>query len=308
LNSIIKIANTCIDLGYWPSHFKKSTTVVIPKPNKSLYDFPKLFRPIVLLKIVGKLIEKVIRERLQLHIALNNFIYPSQLGGLKFKSTMDADIALTHIIYSDWVKNLNTSTLAFDIAQFFPFLNHQFLVLILKKAGFDPCIAKFFSNYLIGRKINYFWNSFTLPSFDVNVGVGQRSALSPILSALYLLPFLHIIENHLKNLKIPISILSFVDNGLFISQSKLFQISNACFFSSYNVMTNLLSKFRLIVEHLKTEMFHFTRWEGFLILLLWTSLLLVATFYVPRICRNTLDLFLTENCLFINTSIFILTK
>jgi len=30
LNSIIHIANTCIELGYWPSHFKRSTTVVIP--------------------------------------------------------------------------------------------------------------------------------------------------------------------------------------------------------------------------------------------------------------------------------------
>jgi len=39
----------------------------------------------------------------------------------------------------------------------------------------------------------------------------------PILSALYLLPIFHIFENHLKNLNIPISVLSFVDNGLFIS-------------------------------------------------------------------------------------------
>ena len=48
LNIIIHIANTCIELGYWPSHFKRSTTVVIPKPNKKLYDSLKSFRPIVL--------------------------------------------------------------------------------------------------------------------------------------------------------------------------------------------------------------------------------------------------------------------
>ena len=53
--------------------------------------------------------------------------------------------------------------------------------------------------------------------FEVNVGVGQGSALSPILSALYLTPFLYILEKHLKNLKIPISILSFMDNGLIIA-------------------------------------------------------------------------------------------
>jgi len=116
LNSIISIANTCIELGYWPSHFKRSMTVVIPKPNKKSYDSLKSFRPIILLNTIGKLIKKVIGERLQFITAANNFIHPSQLGGLKFKSTTDAGIALTHIIQMGWVKNLTTSTLAFDIA------------------------------------------------------------------------------------------------------------------------------------------------------------------------------------------------
>ena len=72
--------------------------VIIPKPNKPAYDNPKSFYPIILLNTIGKLIEKVIAERLQFHIVKNNFIHPSQLGGLKFKSTTDAGIALTHII------------------------------------------------------------------------------------------------------------------------------------------------------------------------------------------------------------------
>jgi len=100
LNIIIHIANTCIELGYWPSHFKRSTTIVILKLNKKSYYSPKLFRPIALLNTVGKLIEKVIRERLQFNTASNNFIHPSQLGGLKFKSMIDVGIALTHIIRS----------------------------------------------------------------------------------------------------------------------------------------------------------------------------------------------------------------
>ena len=42
-NRLINIANICIDLGYWPSHFKTSSTVIIPKPNKASYDLLKLF-------------------------------------------------------------------------------------------------------------------------------------------------------------------------------------------------------------------------------------------------------------------------
>jgi len=72
--------------------------VIIPKPNKLSYDSPKSFRPIVLLNTLGKLIKKVIGERIQFHVITNNFIHPSQLGGLKFKSTIDAGVALIHII------------------------------------------------------------------------------------------------------------------------------------------------------------------------------------------------------------------
>ena len=100
LNVIIHIANVCIELGYWPLYFKKSTMVIISKPNKKLYNSSKLFRPIVLLNTVGKLIEKVIKERLQFNTASNNFIHSSQLSGLKFKSTINVGIALTYIIIS----------------------------------------------------------------------------------------------------------------------------------------------------------------------------------------------------------------
>ena len=129
----------------------------------------------------------------------------------------------------------------------------------MKKAGFDNWIVLFFVNYLIDRKTNYFWNNFMSPVFNVNIGVGQDSALSPILFALYLSPFIYILEKCLKNLKIPISIISFVDDGLFISQSKSLNISNSCLYCSYNILTNLLKKFGLVVEHSKTENFHFNR-------------------------------------------------
>ena len=189
----------------------------------------------------------------------NNFIYPIQLGSLKFKSTTDVRIALMHIIRSGWVKNKTTSILAFDIMQFFPSLNHRFLTLTLKKAGFDPQVISFFADYLVRRKTNYVWNNLSSPMYEVNVGVGQESALSPILSALYLSPFLYILENCLKILNIPVSLISFVNNGLIIAQNKSIDILNSHLFCSYNVLSSLLAKFGLIIEHSKTEIFHFNR-------------------------------------------------
>ena len=82
ITNIVNIANACINLSYWPMHFKRSLSIIISKPNKLLYDSPKSFRPIVLLNTIGKLIEKVINNRIQVHIIchkLHSAISPSIL-------------------------------------------------------------------------------------------------------------------------------------------------------------------------------------------------------------------------------------
>ena len=103
--------------------------------------------------MLSKLIKKVIGERMQFYTISNNFIHPYQFGGLKQWSTCNVDTFLTYIIQSGWVKNIQTSTLVFDITQFFLSLSHLLLLLILDKAGFNPKVSKFFSNYLIGKKM-----------------------------------------------------------------------------------------------------------------------------------------------------------
>jgi len=65
------------------------------------------------------------------------------------------------------MKGLYTSTLVFDITQFFPSLNYQLLSIILNKVGFDPKISQFFSSYLINRQTQYIWNYFVLLSGTV---------------------------------------------------------------------------------------------------------------------------------------------
>ena len=72
----------------------------------------------------------------------------------KIKSTVNNldSITLTYFIYIDWIRDIITSTLAFDIVQFFPSLNHCLLSYILSKASFDSKIEYFFSNYLVERK------------------------------------------------------------------------------------------------------------------------------------------------------------
>jgi len=137
MTNIVNIANACINLSYWPTHFKKSFSIIIPKLNKLSYNTPKSFQPIILLNTIGKLIEKAISNRIQVHSIVTNFLHPNQLGGIRQRSITDAGVFLIYIVHAGWIKRLHTSTLAFDIAQFFPLLNHQLLLLIMAKAGFN---------------------------------------------------------------------------------------------------------------------------------------------------------------------------
>ena len=172
---------------------------------------------------------------------------------------MNAGVALTHLVHAGWVKNILMSTLAFDIAQFFSLLNHCLLPLILEKVGFDSKISIFFQDSLVGRKTKYLWNSFSSSSSNIDVGVRQGSALSPILFALYLSPIFYIFEKGLKNPKALISIPFFVDNKLFVAQDKSLTVLNSHLFCSYHIMSSLLKQFGLVIEYGKTEVFYFSR-------------------------------------------------
>ena len=235
--------------------------VVIPKPNKNNYNSPKSFCPIVLLNTMGKLIEKVISNRLQFHLSANSFLNSHQFGGIRQQSTTDVGIYLTYLIRIGWLQQYHTSVLAFDITQFFPSLNHQFLSLCLKKAGLNTNVICFFNSYHSNRSTSYSWNTFTSPFFNVNVGVSQGSALSPILLALYLAPIIKTFKKRIKNLnkEISIDILSFVNNRLLISQEKSYSLSNSFLLCSYNIISKILIDASLVMEHNKTEIFHFTR-------------------------------------------------
>ena len=116
---------------------------------------------------------------------------------------------------------------------------------------------------MIGRKTRYFWNNFSSPFFDINIRIRQGSTLYLILSALYLSLIFYIFEKRVKILKITVSVLSFVNNGLLISQNKSLLISTTNLFCSYYIMLCLLKQFGLAIEHKKTEIFHFSRSQYF---------------------------------------------
>ncbi|CAA7270795.1 unnamed protein product [Cyclocybe aegerita] len=185
----IVLANACLRVGHWPRIFKESLSVIVPKPNKPSYSVPKAFRPIVLLITFVK----------------HDILHLNQLGGICQRSTEDAGLILTHLVRAGWVKGLQTSTLAFDIAQFFPSINHEMQGRIL-------------------ANLVYCWNTFQSDSWSADVGVRQGSALSPVISGLFIAPVMKLF--YIKAVPLNMTLLSFVDDGTILAQSKQLDDNN----------------------------------------------------------------------------------
>ncbi|KHJ30181.1 putative zinc knuckle domain protein [Erysiphe necator] len=61
---LVDLFNSCLRLGYHPRGFKESIKVVLRKPQKPSYDTSKAYRPVALLNTVGKLLEKLVANRI----------------------------------------------------------------------------------------------------------------------------------------------------------------------------------------------------------------------------------------------------
>ena len=64
----LAIANRCLSLEYFPKPWKIAHVCILKKPGKDDYTKPKSYRPIGLLSVMGKILEKMVISRLQWHI------------------------------------------------------------------------------------------------------------------------------------------------------------------------------------------------------------------------------------------------
>ncbi|KAF8628968.1 hypothetical protein AX17_005880 [Amanita inopinata Kibby_2008] len=111
LHSIAALYNDILDMGTWPSAFKESFSVIVPKPNKPHHDTAKMYRPIALLNMLSKLFTKVLAKRINQECALSGLLYKGQCGGVEEHSTVDAGLSLLAFIQDAQQKGLTPSFL-----------------------------------------------------------------------------------------------------------------------------------------------------------------------------------------------------
>ena len=242
--------------GVWPTWFKQSTCVIIPKPNKPRYNVPKAFRPISLLNTIGKLLTKVIATRLQFDCLKYDILHPGQCGGIAKHATIDAGVTLALFVAESRELGLHTTACAFDIAQFFPSLSHKGCALVLERFGFNRSLINIFNSYFSGRITRYKWDSATSADFKFDIGTPQGDCISPILSAIYLAAGLKVAVP----LPFPppnVRSLFFVDDGLLYCASKKPSQNVHRIERCLDRIQDTLATLGLFVDVEKTDLIHF---------------------------------------------------
>ncbi|KAF8675303.1 hypothetical protein AX14_005146, partial [Amanita brunnescens Koide BX004] len=258
--SLVRLFNNICREGVWPSYFKDSQSVIIPKPNKPDYSIPKAYRPIALLNTIGKLLTKVLANRLQHDAAEFGLLHRDQFGGIQKHSTIDAGLVLADFISEHRERGWHTSVCAVDVAQFFPSLSHDVMTRILERLGFSQTLTTLIKSYFTGRVTSYKWDSAVSKKYDFSLGTPQGDCLSPILSALYISVA---IRKVFPETMPPASTrcLFFVDDGALITASPSLQTNVNVLRLYLLLLLQALSDLGLQVEASKTELIHFFAFE-----------------------------------------------
>ncbi|KAH0947452.1 hypothetical protein HN011_006429 [Eciton burchellii] len=101
---LIQIINDCFRKGYFPTQHKKAELFLIYKGGDKDPQDAKSYRPICLLNIQGKIIEKAIHAYLHSYLEQQEKPHSKQYGYKKGKSTVDA---ISHIVNK--IKTRNTT-------------------------------------------------------------------------------------------------------------------------------------------------------------------------------------------------------
>ena len=179
--SLTCLFNKSLQRGTLPSEWKLSN--VIPIHKKGDKSFVENYRPISLLCVIAKVMERCIYNHLVDHI--RKMISLAQHGFLRGKSCTGQRLSVLHRISKNLDSGKQTDILYFDIAKAFDTVDHNLLLNKLSQFGLTGNILQWFKNYLTGRQQRVLLNGVISDTLPISSGVPQGSILGPLLFLIY---------------------------------------------------------------------------------------------------------------------------
>ena len=190
---LIHIFTISLKYSIFPKAWKMGTIVPLFKSGKK--DDVSNYRPVSLLPVPGKILEKIVHSHLVAFFENNNLLCERQGGFRKDHSTLGSIADFTTDIFNAInSKDLTVATF-FDLKKAFDTVDHSILIKKLSKMGIQGNTLRWLENYLLNRKQRTICNNILSQEGNVICGVPQGSILGPLLFLVYINDISNIFEN-----------------------------------------------------------------------------------------------------------------
>ena len=154
---------------------------VVPLLKKGDPLIPKNYRPVALLPILSKLLEKVIFQQIVEYLDRNKLLNPNHHGCRSGHNTGTALIQ----IHDQWVEEVEAGQMVgvmmIDLSAAFDMVDHSHLLDKLALFGMDAEVTQWLGSYLTGRSWSVLVDGCLSPPMNIEVGVPQGSILGPLM-------------------------------------------------------------------------------------------------------------------------------
>ena len=181
---VTHLVNLSIKSGKVPSEWKQAKVVPLFKSgNKDDLDN---YRPISILPILSKILEKAVFHKLHTYRSKNSLLSPYQSG---FRASHSTQLAITFLIdkiRGRMDKGLLTGAMFIDLKKAFDTVPHDGLLNKLFRYGIQDQPLSWFESYLTNRTQSVSIENHLSSAANISSGVPQGSALVPLLFILYI--------------------------------------------------------------------------------------------------------------------------
>ena len=178
----------CLMVGHHPRIWKEARVVMVPKPNKDDASNPRNWRPIALLSVLSKGLERYIGRWLAYVAVREGVVSATHFGAMPRRATLDLVLAFVSRIEAALREGKHAALLLQDVEGAFDGVSHARLLSRIRLQGWDDRLLRWVSSWLHQRRVTV-----SAPAGQAtgspSGGIPQGSPLSPILFALYIEPF-----------------------------------------------------------------------------------------------------------------------
>ena len=174
---LLHVVNSCLSMNDIPASWKHAQIHPILKsgdPNN-----PANYRPISILPVIAKVVEKVVQRQLQHYLSSNSLLSPTQHGFRPHHCTESALLQISDRALAGMDQGHISLLCLLDLSKAFDVIAHSKLLDKLELHGIDTA---WFRNYLDGHTQSVAISaSQSSPPLNISQGVFQGSSLGPLM-------------------------------------------------------------------------------------------------------------------------------